>query len=210
MKHLIRTLVLFVVAAGALVVPLSIYAEAELTYDMAQVNHFGTQDAIDDAFSVLVRNGDEVSMMIHTSDLVPGEALTAWWVIFNNPAACSDGVCNGDDLPQNGGAPEVEAAMIWADGQVVDVDGVAQFTARLSADDTSNAYAFETQGLTNVETAEIHMVVRTHGSALEDSELLEAQLTTLNGGCENGSEVSGLPGPNTCTNIQSAIFIADV
>ncbi len=182
--------------------------DADLTFTMEPVNAFGTQDAVDDAFSVVVRNGDEVAMMFHTSDLIPGDAVTAWWVIFNNPAACSDGVCNGDDLPQNGGAPDVQAAMILADGQIVDEAGQARFTARLDVADTSKAYAFETEGLTAIDQAEIHLVARTHGPALEDPDLLAAQLASLNGGCENGSEASGLPGPNTCSNVLSSIHIA--
>jgi len=209
MKRSISIASLLIIVVVALALSLAVSAEDELIHSLEAVNVFGTEDAIDEAFSVLVRNGDEVAMMLHTSDLTPGEALTVWWVIFNNPTACSDGICNSDDLPQNGGAPDVEAAMLYADGHVVDEDGKAHFTSRLSAGDASNAYTFETDGLTDVENAEIHLVVRTHGPALlDDAELLEAQLGTLNGGCENGSETSGLPGPNTCANIQSSIFIA--
>lgn len=206
MKRSILNSILLVVVLMS--IPVFVLANQDVTYDMTPVAYFGTDDSIEESLAVLVRNHDEVVMMLHTSQMEPGNAVTAWWVIFNNPEACSDGICNGDDLPQNGGAPEVEAAMIFADGQIVSDNGAARFTSRLSVADTSNAYAFETLGLTDVEQAEIHLVVRTHGQALEDGDLLTAQLSTLNGGCENGSEESGLAGPNTCSNIQSAIFIA--
>lgn len=43
--------------------------------------------------------------------------------------------------------------------------------------------------------AEIHIVVRGHGPALEDPEDLKAQLTQLNGGCP----------PNACGNVQASL-----
>ena len=199
-----------VILLTVFVLPTVGFAQDNLYFTLEPINNFGTQDEIADAFSVLVRNDDEVSMMFHAGDLNPGDAVTTWWVIFNNPEACSDGVCNGDDLPQNGGAPEVDAAMLFADGQIVDEGGKAQFTARLEVNDASNAYAFETSGLTDAENAEIHLVARTHGPALEDADLLAAQLNSLNGGCENGSEASGIAGPNTCANVLSSIHIAGV
>ena len=55
----------------------------------------------------LSRNGDEVWADINTKRLPPGE-YTNWWVVFNNPSACADGVgaCTGGDL----GNPAVNAA----------------------------------------------------------------------------------------------------
>ena len=153
---------------------------------------------VDGAFSVLVRQEDEIAMMLHAEDLTPNDAITVWWVIFNNPQACSD-PCNSDDFPQNGGDPAVNAAMIVADGAVVKSDGTASFTARLEAGDTSGAYAFETGGLQDVSGAEVHLVVRTHGQAIV--ELLDDQLTSLHGGCESDST----PGPNTCANIMASL-----
>ncbi len=208
MKHPIGMIVILLVMVAGLALPAMSFANESIVYTLEPVTVFGSEDEINESFSVVMRNDEEAAMMLHTSDLTPDEAVTVWWVVFNNPSACSDGICASDDLPQNGGDLAVEAAMIFADGQIVDAFGNAEFTSRLALGDTSNAYAFETNGLTDLENAEIHLVVRTHGEALDDADLLEAQLTTLNGGCENGSEASDPPNPNTCTNIQSSIHIA--
>jgi hypothetical protein len=50
-------------------------------------------------------------------------------------------------------------------------------------------------GLIFPMTAEIHMVIRTHGTASTDPAVLTQQLTTHDGGCP----------PNTCSNIQVSI-----
>lgn len=179
-------------------------SEAQISISPAMM--MADEMEITDAYSVLVRNEDEISMMFHTAELAPGDAVTVWWVIFNNPAACADSPCTSSDLPQNDGNPEAQAAMIYADGGVIGDDGRASFTARLDVGDNENAYAFETDGLTDLENAEVHLVIRTHGEALED--MLAAQITTLNGGCDNGSETTGEAGPNTCANVMASIHIA--
>lgn len=205
MKHKILTI--FVVLLMTFISLMTSSADSiEMAVSQSTVYTMADSVTVDDAFSVLVRGEDEIAMMLYAEDLPANEAVTAWWVIFNNPEACSD-VCNSDDLPQNGGDLAVDAAMILADGMVVGSDGSAEFTARLAVGDTSDAYAFETQGLQDVANAEVHLVIRSHGQAIV--ELLDAQTGTLNGGCENGSEASGTAGPNTCTNVMASLHFAN-
>jgi hypothetical protein len=44
------------------------------------------------ATSSLVGNDNGVAMTIHTIGLPGDIADTVWWVVFNNPAACSHGM----------------------------------------------------------------------------------------------------------------------
>ena len=70
--------------------------------------------------STLWRNTGSVSTRINATQLVAGDAITLWWVVFNNPDACVDG-CGEDDL----GLEAVNAAVIWGAGRVADSDGTA-------------------------------------------------------------------------------------
>ena len=38
-----------------------------------------------EAVSVLTRDADSLSMETTALELTPGDAVTAWWVVFNNP-----------------------------------------------------------------------------------------------------------------------------
>ena len=206
MKKSHRSTGILVIVMIALAFPLVIAsAQDETQFSISSVYTMQDNADVENAYSVLVRDEDEIAMMVHAEALPANDAVTAWWVIFNNPDACSE-VCNADDFPQNGGDPDVQAAMLFADGQIIGEDGKASFVARLSVGDASRAYGFESDGLQDIANAEVHLVLRTHGQALPD--LLEAQITTLNGGCENGSEASGEPGPNTCANLMASVHIA--
>jgi hypothetical protein len=125
-------------------------------------------------------NGNEgLILELDTSNLVIGDAYTVWAAIFNNPDACLDG-CNGADF----GIPEVQGSLIWASGMVVDAEE-AVFTAFLELDHPAGEVRppGTMEGLTSL-LAEVHAVVRTHGPASENSDILEAQLTTFEGGCD--------------------------
>lgn len=47
--------------------------------------------------SEIVRREDGVFVILRTTKLPPGEAVTMWLVVFNKPEYCSD-PCNADDL----------------------------------------------------------------------------------------------------------------
>src|ERR687897_185194 len=47
--------------------------------------------------SALVRNEHGVSGVFQTSNLPPGSAVTLWFGVFNNPAACATHPCTPDD-----------------------------------------------------------------------------------------------------------------
>ena len=159
------------------------------TLQTSQVSAFDTKLPIHDAFAVLERNEDGVELTLDT-ELTPG-AYTVWWVVFNNPEFCVDG-CGSDDLER----PEVNASSLWATGKVVEDEGSVTFSAELLEGElpTGSDQVTLGDGLVDSFSAEIHPVVRSHGSVIPGLE--EEQITTFNGGCP----------PNECENIQFTIF----
>ncbi len=139
--------------------------------------------------SNLARGNKYVSATIHTSGLEPQAAYTAWWVVFNNPENCSDGLCGLDDFA----VPEVEASQIWLAGNIANRKGEATFAGHLAIEDTSKADFGP--GLLDTAKAEIYLVVRTHGQLIPD--MAHEQLSTFDGGCP----------PNACANVQLAIHL---
>jgi len=127
--------------------------------------------------STLARTVDGIRARITTREVTPGHAYTVWAVVFNTPEGC-DGPCDAGDLAN----PAAGAASLLGDGGVARVDRTT-FAVALPVGD----------GLTDALGAEVHFVIRTHGSAIPG--LVGAQTSTLNGGCP----------PNTCANVQVAL-----
>jgi hypothetical protein len=133
-------------------------------------------------------------MTIQTSGLPAGDAVTAWWVVFNSPQNC-DGPspghpfqCGPSDLFKAGNP--AGASMLFATGHVVGSDGAAGFGAHLQVGDTGGALFGP--GLVHPRTAHIHVVLRDHGPA--DPSRLDEQLHSFNV-CNA-----------TCSNVQAAVF----
>jgi hypothetical protein len=154
-------------------------------------------------------NGNEgLILEMDTSNLVTGDVYTMWAAIFNNPEACPEG-CNGADL----GIPEVQGALIWTSGMVVDAEE-AVFTAFLELNHPAGEVVpiGTVEGLTSLQ-AEVHGVLRTHGPASENPDILEAQLTTFGGGCDTFSCYDAqaavlAPIPEPSSTLLAAIGIA--
>lgn len=144
--------------------------------------------------SSLKRNNSGVTLNLHTSDLSPGDAVTLWGIIFNNPDACSD-TCGEDDLlPFNEDAdPDVMGSALRVAGHVVDNSGEGGFSGRIKIADTSEILFGP--GLLYPQSAEIHAVVRTHGPAIPG--LVNEQIHSYSGGCEI----------NECVDFQFAIHL---
>ncbi|OLS22337.1 MAG: hypothetical protein HeimC3_31360 [Candidatus Heimdallarchaeota archaeon LC_3] len=142
--------------------------------------------------ATLVRTNSGISYTLHTSGLNPGDAVTNWWIIFNNPEACQDG-CGLDDLFR----PGVDASARFASGHVVGADSSANFAGSLKVGETDgalNVHLFG-PGLINSREAEIHFIVRTHGPAVPG--FIDDMLHTVDGGCQFGA----------CEDLQAAAFL---
>lgn len=144
------------------------------------------------ASSTLVRNGSGVAMTLRTSELRPGDAVTVWWVVFNNPSACTAGHFGLHCGPGDLGRPETGASVLYAAGHVIGGDGTGDFGGHLPVGDTSGALFGP--GLTNPAGADIHLVVHDHGSA--DPALMPDEIHSF-----------GVCNP-TCTDVQVSVHEA--
>lgn len=136
----------------------------------SSVFNFADATEIEDTYSQLVRSGNTVAMELKTSGLEPNAPYTVWWVVFNNPQACSD-ACNEDDIFGEDGKMSLneaaEISILFADGAMSDAEGNGNFSALLTQD-RPFGQVLVGPGLTDAANAEVHLVVRDHG-ALEPS-----------------------------------------
>ena len=120
------------------------------------------------------------------------DSVTLWGVFFNNPGACSDGVCGEDDIFVDPVPPRT--AVVFLSGQRVPANGVASFGGGFGEGSTLGALPLPVTTLEDAQHAEIHLVVRTHGDFLPG--IADDQITSFGGGCD----------VQECGDIQFAIF----
>ncbi len=206
--------VLIAAGAASLLVCMST-AWAGSMETMESVHRFSDKAPVKGAEASLMRSHSGVAMKLSTSELPPSEAITVWWVVFNEPQNCSDQECGENDvfnlgadekpiLNADGSAPmnmaAIDAAKISilrADGHVIDQSGDARYAAGLVKGDTSEAIIGP--GLTDPIFAEIHLVVRSHGPAVVGK--LDDMLYNINGGCADK-----FPNP-PCVDLQYVMFM---
>jgi hypothetical protein len=185
----------FILGALFLVLVLEVAAQDDVLQSTSPVHRFSDFSEIDDTWSTLNRYENGIMATLHTTDLAPNDVVTMWWVIFNEPTNCTD-ACGDDDIfvvdadgalviGDNGpelNLEQIEAAQIavlGATGNVISDNGEGHFSAVLTTGDTPNVVFGP--GLLNPLTAEIHLVLRTHGPVNPDA--LDEQIITINGGC---------------------------
>jgi len=152
-------------------------------------------------------------MAFNTVGLIPGDAVTVWWVIFNHPENCSDNDCGFNDIfeydenhllklgetglpiPYQPGRDATGWSLLGGGGHVVELDGSAEFHSHLPIGDVNEAIAGP--GLLDPMKAEIHLVIRTHGPAIPN-QTTHVQLNSDWGGCEKFKD--------PCGDRQAAIF----
>ncbi len=166
------------------------FGQSNPTITTLPVRVMATQAVIPASGSMLVRSNSGVFMTLTTQGLVPGTVATGWFAIFNTPAACATNPCTPVDLDN----PATHGGLFNTGGRIVGADGSATFGGFRAIGDESGRER-GTRGLILPLTAEIHLVVRTHGAASMDPVVLSQQLTMFNGGCP----------PNTCTTLQSSV-----
>jgi hypothetical protein len=178
MKRKLKQAALLAVICGALVSSTVVYA-APAERSTVPVHPFGDPSSdIEGSSSTLVRTDNGVSMTVRTSELDAG-TYTIWWVIFNNPSQCSDGVCGEDDVLPPPGNTNAGVSVVFATGNVVGGSGKGNFGAALRVGDASGALFGP--GLTDPWGAEIHLIVRYHGPIIPG--MVDDQIHTLMGGC---------------------------
>ena len=162
----------------------------------------------------LVRTNSGVSMRVSTTvggqlvDLFDGpldaawevgDATTNWFVVFNEPSECTDGVCGEDDV-QNAatGSDVAKVGVHFATGHIA---GSSNWRSAASLREGDLSGVLFGSPLLDAMTAEVHIVVRSHGPAANlVPGGLAAAIGSFGGGC--------LPddGPNICGDAQAAEF----
>lgn len=166
--------------------------------------------------SNLVRNDSGIRANYRTKGLPSGQAITMWFIVFNNPAACDDSPCSIVDLLFN---EDAEGDFLFAAGNVIGGSGSGNFGASLKVGDASRSGFFEigmpdrAVGLTNPRGAEVHLALHSHGPKLT-GRALKAQISSFLGGCEVllGDQFGIADGPEAmpsdegeCTTFQASI-----
>ena len=164
----------------------------------ASVVSFATEQEVE-GWSALRRSQSRVQIRMEAGDLVPGSISTLWAVVFNNPIACVD-ECDDPDLFDN---PATRPDLMYVAGGVANRTGKARFAGQITVGDLSDSilglFGANGYGVEDGHTAEIHLVVRSHGPGLAG--LRQAQMSTFNGGCTGYGPELGTPGPNTCEDL---------
>ena len=147
-------------------------------------NGFDQRQQLGSSTSQLIRTADGIRFQYDVSGgMTPGDLLTIWWIVFNNPELCQDtnpvapAGCGVDDLQ----TIEVVPANIWASGSVVRSDGSATLTASLPVNDTS--FALSANSLESPNSAFVHLILRSHLQTVGTATGAFNQLTTPSGGC---------------------------
>jgi hypothetical protein len=132
-----------------------------------------------------------------TTELPPGHVAAMFYVVFNAPENCSNGIpglaqCTTPDLDN----PATEASILWADGEIVNSSGEAEFERRIGVGLAgAPGQVLFGPGLTDITGAEVHYLTRDKGTQIPGR--VTEQKTTFDGGCE----------VVTCANAQFAIFM---
>lgn len=151
--------------------------------------------------SHLTRTDTMILITLEAAELVAGDAHTLWWIVFNNPGACSAPGCGEDDIFDlvNGGLNgdgvlTAEIAVGNASGNVAKSDGTLEFGARMmSGGDNAGHQVLFTPALlmgdpagplltADPHDAEVHVIVQTHGQSLGGKKLQE-QLSMVEANC---------------------------
>lgn len=164
--------------------------------------------------SKLVRTGSGLTARFGSSGQTPGDAVTLWLIIFNNPDACSTSPCS---VPADVFNYEAGADFYWGDGAVVGSNGKIKLRGSLGVGQTAFSGKAETGlgeavALSNPFGAEVVLAVHSHGPAAT-GEALDAQLTSFTGGCATFNGPNGfaagfadLPdAPGECSTFQRSL-----
>ena len=161
----------------------------------------------------LLRGDGWVSAYIATSGLPKG-AYTCWWVVFNNPDGCTTpnpagGKCGEPDLIN----PEANTSIFYMKGSDNIVTQQGNLYVRTLLEEGEDMGEPGSQhvlgtGFHDAQNAEVHLIVKYHGPASNDPDVLYEQTHTILGSCDEGANSHDL-GPVFgvhCPDFQAAIF----
>ena len=143
---------------------------------------------IEGASSTIHRNKNGITVNFNTNGLIPGNAYTMWIVVFGTPGTPP-------------GGPPTQSS--YGAGYIVGGSGNGNFSGHLNTG----------PGFNNPLTAEIHVVIRSHGQAVPG--MIPDQIHTFEGGCDPDFTFPEGPGRiwadsdqvGYCANVQLAIHL---
>lgn len=164
--------------------------------------------------STLVRTDAGISASYHAEGLPPGQAVTMWFIVLNNPSACNATPCSVEDVLFNEAA---QGDFLFGAGHVVGASGRANFGGSLKVGDASGSGKTEiglsAVGLQDPRGAEVHLALHSHGPA-STGQTLKEQIGSFLGGCLVflGNQFGIADGPGAvpsedgeCSTIQASV-----
>ena len=171
--------------------------------------------------ATLVRTDAGLSATIRSSDLPAGQAITMWFIVFNNPSACAS-TCGLWDLLFN---LDAEGDFLVGAGAVTGASGTGAFGGHLAVGDTDGSAFPEIGmpdrpiGLSNPWGAQVTILLHSHGPAMTGKDLV-SQITSFTGGCSVFQGDLELPGSGLadgpedvpdaageCSTFQGTVFL---
>ncbi len=198
-KTLVFSVIFLILVVGGPLVAVARGPTQRYSTTLRDIRHRGSIGPIDGSQAQLVTDGRGASLQVQTSGLTPGHAVTLWWMIFNYPENCSDGVCGVDDAFPSPGNKAAGASVSFAAGQVIGSDGRANFDTHISAGGNAAPWAV---GLLSPRTAEYHFVLRDHGAAVPG--LVTKQILAVGGG--GCTQCPPEVGESYCIDVQAGWF----
>lgn len=147
--------------------------------------------------SHLTRTESMIVVTLEAAGLVPGDAYTLWFIVFNNPGGCSD-PCGEDDIFNPDGTLNVEGvqsaqiAIGNATGNIGKSDGTSELGGRMvqgaGTADHGHQVVFGAGLASDVmltaapDDAEVHLIVQSHGQG-RGGEKLREQISRLEANC---------------------------
>ncbi len=171
-----------------------------------------TPGPIEGSEVMLLRSPEGASIILETSQLTPGHAVTVWFVAIQSPENCASNPCS--PMEAMGMSDQMDTVATNAGGTVVNADGQIRVQGFLPVGEVAGNFYDTT--FTDPETSEYHIVVHDHGPLIP--ELAADQISSFRGGCTaesvppfypDSSRTDGEGGPNSCVTRQVALFVYD-
>ena len=131
--------------------------------------------------ATLTRSENSATARIYSAEVPKNSAFSIWWVVWNDPSLCVDGVCGDQD--EDFGI--VGNSVFYAGGFVTGKDGTVNVSVHLEAGDLAEGIDVLIPGgleLMNGFDAEIHVVLRTHGRIVKG--MADLQIGSFDGACD--------------------------
>jgi hypothetical protein len=161
-------------------VALSVTGNSPVVVTTSPVVEFPGSNSGVSGTATLTRTSNAISVSGSAIGLTNGYAYTIWFVIFDNPRGCNDDGCGEDDLFTR----QAQVAVVNGGGFVAGA-GAVNFSGLLPRHDPGDRQVVlgSASGIGNTYGAEVHVVLKSHGTAETDPANLAVQLSTVDGFC---------------------------